>query len=44
MLGKFLIRGIFKKGEMEVEKEKELIVDFTSPHFQTPLISSIVLQ
>lgn len=44
ILGKFRIRGIFQKEEMEVEKEKELIIDFISPHFQTPLVSSIILQ
>ncbi|MBP7774068.1 thermonuclease family protein [Candidatus Gracilibacteria bacterium] len=43
-LGNFVVRAVFKKGEMEIEKEKELIIDFVSPHFQTPLASSIVLQ
>jgi hypothetical protein len=43
-IGKFSVRSIFKKEEMELQKEKELIIDRTSPHFDSPLSAQIVLQ
>jgi endonuclease YncB( thermonuclease family) len=43
-IGKFSVRSIFKKEEMELQKEKELIIDHTSPHFDSPLSVQIVLQ